>query len=335
MPTIQEVADKMGIPKTEAFNLLNSWSDAPGKARLARTLKDGYGWGIGELRARPTEQEVVDRGLRLENLEDFAREFRLEEAELSRVLQVAGVPVNTVARGLIDLSVLVAAWRHLQGGAELNRVELAVRGSAQMRRTIAQQNPEPTGAIDLAWEGGVPTIRITSDMAALLTLSPIAEAVAPAETYRVTIAPAFCGLEAIEVRGSSIEGKWNKMAPNADLSHPLKNISLGACELLSKSALPRNEKKEFAPIAKTKARMHDVILVRIRTAVSDAMRALAVEVMEGRRGYSQVLAESIPVRAHLARYRVGPGRTQTALVLRAAHRRGGPGTKQRTYVLKS
>lgn len=195
--------------------------------------------------------------------------------------------------------------------------------------------PPASDEVSLAWEGEVPTVRLSTEIAAMLTLSPIDSATPPASVYRVRIMPAYCGLETIDVNSADFRGTWSKGPPaGADLSQPLRNIALGACDLLTKSSIPR-EAKEPDPITKTQARMHDVVLVRIRTAVSDAIRAAATEVMEGRRGYSQVLAESIPVRAHLARYRVGPGRTQTVLVLRAAHRRGGPGTRQRTYVLKT
>ncbi len=200
----------------------------------------------------------------------------------------------------------------------------------------AKRNAESNaGALTLSWEGDVPIIQVPRDVAVMLTMSPIESATPPAETFRVRISPEYCGLSIIDVNGTEIRGTWTKGPPaGADLSQPLRNIALGACDLLTKSSIAR-EAKEPDPIAKTQARMHDVVLVRIRTAVSDAIRAGAIDVMEGRRGYSQVLAESIPVRAHLARYRVGPGRTQTALVLRVAHRRGGPGTRQRTYVLKT
>ncbi len=328
MPTIQEVADKMGIPKAEAFDLIHLWTGDRKKRDIAESLMAGRGWGEHDIPPR----WVTDAGLRIEKLEVFTSDLGLSEAALVGALRDAGVPINIVARGSIDLSVLLAAKRYLAGEVELERVKDAVRDSKQARLVSSRSAPDEENPIGLTWEEDVPTIRISEGIACMLSLTPISEAIPPATNYRVAIAPAFCRLETIEVNGTHIEGRWLKNRPDADLSAPLRNIALGACDLLSKSSQPR-EWKEPDPIGKTQARMHDVILIRIRTAVSDAMRAAAVEVMEGRRGYSQALAESIPVRAHLARYRVGPGRSQTVLILRAAHRRGGPGTKERTYVL--
>lgn len=319
MATIQSIADKMGIPKAEAFEIINSW-EPNSKRRIAELLRLGYG----------------SRSVALEKLEQFAREFQLSETRLLDVLRTAGVPVNIVARSLVDLNVLLAAKRHIVNGADLAEVTAEVLSSEQTRSVVhAGSEDQEQRSVELTHEGEVPTIRLPRDIATMLTLSPIDTAIPPAEAYRVRIVPAYCGLESIDVSASGIRGVWVNGPPaGADLSQPLCNIALGACELLTKSSIPR-ESKEPDPIGKTQARMHDVVLVRIRTAVSDAIRATAIDVMEGRRGYSQVLAESIPVRAHLAHYRVGPGRTQSVLVLRAAHRRGGPGTRQRTYVLKT
>jgi hypothetical protein len=334
MPTIQQVADKMGITKVEAYELIHcSWRGDPTKVEIAQTLMSGYGWGEHDIPPKWVTDKRDERGgLSLVSLELFAKDVGLDEAALVGALREAGVPINIVARGSIELSVLLVARRYITGELGLDSLKAAARESPQVQLVTSRPASDLSGPIELTWDEDVPAIRITADIAALLSLTPISEATPPAVTYKVAIVPAFCRLETIEVNGDHIEGRWLKDRPAVDLSAPLRNIALGACDLLSKSSQPREE-KEPDPVGKTQARMHDVILIRIRTAVSDAMYAAATEVMEGRRGYSQVLAESIPVRAHLARYRVGPGRSQTVLILRAAHRRGGPGTKERTYVL--
>lgn len=184
-------------------------------------------------------------------------------------------------------------------------------------------------------EGSTCAVKISRDVAALLSLSPREEAaVVPAKRFRVQIDPPLAGLTAVSVEGSTVTGEWVAEAPQCDLSVPLANIAWGVCALMAQG----ERKRAARPVSKfrrTRAAFgRDVVVVKIRTSISDAIIDVAERVMRGQQGYANALREVIGVRGHLARYHIGPGREQIAFRFRKPHTRGkGSAAMARTYIL--
>ncbi len=211
-----------------------------------------------------------------------------------------------------------------RNGKRLEQVSLGQGVVLRGERIIAEA---PTAA---------PVIQITADMAALLSLQELTgDEPPPARKFRIEIKPPLDGLKAIDVVARQVTPEWKKgPKTEEDLSKMLRAIAFGACGILAqqKAAAP---KKEPNPLGERDAYMRDEITVKIQTKISETVRRIVSDVISGRRGYSNVLCESIAVRAHFAKYHTGKGRTKVTPILRAAHRRGGPGDKERTYKVRS
>lgn len=226
---------------------------------------------------------------------------------------------------VVDADEVDALKRRLDRAAK-NTAEVRVKPTVVRRGAKVEAPPPPK----------VTVIKLTTDQAALLSLQELTgKEPAPARKFRVEISPPLDGLAAIDVVARQVTPEWKKGPKSEEnLTDMYRAIAFGACGLLAqqREAAP---KKEPDPIAERDAYMREEITVKIQTKIATAARKAVADVISGRRGYSNVLKESIPVRAHFAKYHTGKGRTEVTPILRAAHRRGGPGEKQRTYKVKA
>lgn len=228
---------------------------------------------------------------------------------------------------LVDRDEVDALKRRLaRTGKDLGEKRIHA-GVVRRGETVQTPPPEP-----------ITVIVLTPETAALLSLSEYTTgAPRPARSFRVEISPPLSGLKAIHVEGAKLTPVWSRPpAAEVDLKNMLRTIVAGACELLAQKRAAR-PKKEPDPIGKRDAFMREEVTVKIETELSKKLRKDVSDVVSGRRGYSNVLKESIAVRAHLAKYHVGKGRKETKTVVRGPFRRG-PKTgdeKARTYKVKS
>lgn len=238
-------------------------------------------------------------------------------------------PVDGNALSPVTEEALEVLKRRLERESKVGKAERRIHPSV-IRRTDRQDLPPDPVELPVV-------IAITRDMAALLSLTPLhGDERAPAIRFRVEITPPLDGLVAIDAHFRRLQAEWDREAPAAELYDMLKAIAFGACHLITAPVdIERTKRPEPNPLGERPARMRDVIVVKIRNKISAAQRVAVSDVISGRRGYSNVLQESIAVRAHWARYHTGPRKAETKRLWRQAHRRGGEGTKERTYQLRS
>jgi hypothetical protein len=275
---------------------------------------------------------------------EAAQELGLSEEEAMRLLNVGKVlfvnrddsnwpesPHNdlvTVSRNrmsIVTRDEVDALKRRLdREKKKLTQISIG-RGVVLRGERIVAEPPAPT-----------PIIQITADMAALLSLQELTgDEPPPARKFRIEIKPPLDGLKAIDVVAQQVTPEWKREPKSEeDLTKMLRAIAFGACGILAQQKADA-PKKEPNPLGERDAYMRDEITIKIQTKISLAVRKIVFDVISGRRGYSNVLRESIAVRAHFAKYHTGKGRAQITPILRAAHRRGGPGDKQRKYKVRA
>ncbi len=230
---------------------------------------------------------------------------------------------------VVSVEAYEALKRKLERERQEARVERHIRPTV-VRRTCNRELPPDPPELPLV-------IAITRDMAALFSLTPLTgDERAPAIKFRVEISPPLDGLAAIDVHFRRMSPQWEGAPPSEELYDFYRAIAFGACHIITAPVdIERKQRAEPNPLGKREALMRDVIDVKIRTRITAAQQTAVSDVISGRRGYSNVLAESVAVRAHWARYHTGSGRAETKRIWRQAHRRGGEGTKERTYQIRS
>lgn len=260
---------------------------------------------------------------------EVAREIGMDNKALVALLQASGATEVHNHMSAVGPDVVERLRRHLEKQKRPAHTESHLRPTVVRRSRKKELPPDP---VDLG-----PVIAITRDMAALLSLTPLTgEEEAPGLRFRIEITPALDGLRAIDVHFRRTKPEWEGAAPEAELSPMFRAIAFGACHLLSApNDGPAKAKREPNPLGNRDAHMREVIEIKIKTRITAAQHQAVSDVISGRRGYSNVLKESVAVRAHWARYHTGPGGVEIKRLWRQAHRRGGEGAKERTYKLKS
>lgn len=261
---------------------------------------------------------------------EVARDIGMENKALVELLRAAGANVHN-HMSAIDSEAVDRVKRHLEKVNGPRHTERRIRPTVVRRTAKRELPPEP---VDMG-----PVISITRDMAALLSLTPLTGdeyAHVPGLRFRVEISPPLDGLRAIDVHFRRTKPEWSGAPPEAELSPMFRAIAFGASHLLSApNDAPGKPRREPNPLGKRDAHMREVIEIKIKTRITAAQNRAVSDVISGRRGYSNVLKESVAVRAHWARYHTGPGGVEVKRLWRQAHRRGGDGSKDRTYKLKS